>query len=126
MLFLKWDNGNHILSLAEIDRAITYWNPEYGTDKRAIMRAFRAADSNGNGFVDLSEFGLLLDLLVYYNDLSQKFKVLDINGDKRISFDEFKKGYAQEGRSISDRAELKREFDAIDTNHGGYILFDEV
>jgi hypothetical protein len=46
-LFNQFDNGNGRLSLAEIDRAIISFYPQYGTNKRAIMRAYKAADTNG-------------------------------------------------------------------------------
>lgn len=54
------------------------------------------------------------------------FGQLDTNGDKRISFNEFKKGHELIGESDLDDGHLKQEFNKIDTNHGGYILFDEV
>jgi len=58
--------------------------------------------------------------------LSSLFTQLDTNKDKRISFSEFKKGHGLIGQSNVSDAQLRREFDSIDTNHGGYILFDEV
>lgn len=45
-LFNKFDNGNGRLSLAEIDRAIISFYPQFGTNKRVIMRAYKAADTN--------------------------------------------------------------------------------
>ena len=45
-LFKKFDNGNGILSLAEVDRAIIHWYPEFGTNRQAMLRAFKAADTN--------------------------------------------------------------------------------
>jgi len=35
------------LSLAEIDRAVTHFYPQLGTNKKAIMRAYKAADTSG-------------------------------------------------------------------------------
>ncbi len=46
-LFQQFDNGNGILSLAEVDRAVIYWHPEFGTNRQAMLRAFKAADVNG-------------------------------------------------------------------------------
>ena len=56
----------------------------------------------------------------------KKFQQLDKNNDKRISFLEFKKGHEIIGLKASTSEELKKEFNKIDTNRGGYILFDEV
>ncbi|CAF4334688.1 unnamed protein product, partial [Rotaria sordida] len=55
-LFKQFDNGNGRLSLAEIDRAIINFYPQFGTNKKAILRAYKAADTSGNGFVELKEF----------------------------------------------------------------------
>jgi Ca2+-binding EF-hand superfamily protein len=74
----------------------------------------------------LNEFCRLIDLLYYYNHLSDLFGQLDTNKDKRISFSEFKRGHELTGHSDIDEDYLREEFHRIDTNHGGYILFDEV
>ena len=68
----------------------------------------------------------MIDLLGYYDKISETFQQLDTNQDKRISFAEFKKGHELLGEDSSNESELRREFNSIDTNHGGYILFDEV
>jgi len=39
---------------------------------------------------------------------------------------EFKKGHKLIGLDGLSNIELKKAFDEIDVNHGGYILFDEV
>ncbi|CAF4535313.1 unnamed protein product, partial [Rotaria socialis] len=41
-------------------------------------------------------------------------------------FDEFKKGFELLGEDTPAEESLKQEFDKIDSNDGGYILFDEV
>jgi len=33
--------------LAELDRAIIHYYPQFGTNKQAIMRAYKAADTSG-------------------------------------------------------------------------------
>ncbi|PKY53571.1 EF-hand [Rhizophagus irregularis] len=118
-------NGNGVLSLAEIDKAVIEIYPHLAEDKPAIMRAYKAADTSQDGFIDFKEFGRLIDLLHYYNNLFQIFKKLDIDNDRRVDFDEFKKGYELMGINGGSDEELKAKFDEIDTNQGGYILFDE-
>ena len=145
-LFKEFDNGNGILSLAEVDRAILHWYPHFGTNRQAMMRAFKAADLNQvglsecgvvsridrclsflqNGFVELAEFTRLVQLLFYYNQLSDLFAQLDQNRDRRISLTEFQKGHQLLGLAHVDDEQMKEEFQAIDTNNGGFILFDEV
>ncbi|CAG8816492.1 22415_t:CDS:2, partial [Cetraspora pellucida] len=98
--FKQFDyNDNGILSLAEIDNAVICLYPQFADKKPVLMRAYKAADAS---------------------------KQLDKNKDKRISFEEFKKGYKLMGICRLSNDEIKAEFDKIDTNHGGYILFDEV
>ena len=48
-------NGNGSLSLAEIDKAIVELWPQFD-HKRALMRAYQAADRNGDGMIDFKEF----------------------------------------------------------------------
>ncbi|CAF1043604.1 unnamed protein product [Adineta steineri] len=124
-LFKSFDNGNGHLSLAEIDRAVTHYYPDLGTNKKAIMRAYKAADNGGNGFIELKEFAKLIEVLGYYDDLSKKFAQLDKDGDHRISFTEFKKGFSLLNQDHLDDQHLKKEFNNIDKNGGGFILFDE-
>ena len=79
-----------------------------------------------SGFVEFKEFRRLIELLYYYNELSDLFRQLDTDRDKRISFSEFKKGHELIGQFNTHGNHLREEFDRIDTNHGGFILFDEV
>jgi Ca2+-binding EF-hand superfamily protein len=79
-----------------------------------------------NGFVELKEFGKIVELLHFYDEINKVFEELDTNGDHRISFSEFKKGFHLLNEDYSDEHYLKDEFNKIDTNHGGFILFDEV
>lgn len=76
--------------------------------------------------IELREFGKIVELLKHYNELHGVFDQLDTNDDHRISFAEFKKGFDLIGEDSSDENYLRREFNKIDTNKGGFILFDEV
>jgi len=124
-LFSRFDyNGNGILSLAELDRAIIESMPEYAHDKPAIMRAYKAADTSKDGFINFNEFKLFMKLLKQYHEYSNLFSKLDVDHDKRVSLSEFIKGHNLVGITIDDH-NAKTEFQKIDTNNGGYILFDE-
>ncbi|CAF4409838.1 unnamed protein product [Rotaria socialis] len=99
-LFQRFDNGNGILSLAEVDRTVIHWYPEFGTNRQAMIRAFNAADTSR-----FKEFQRLIGLLYYYTELSNLFGQLNTNKDEN---------------------DLREEFNRIDINHGKYILFNEV
>ncbi|CAF1029993.1 unnamed protein product [Adineta steineri] len=125
-LFKQFDNGNGHLSLAEIERAVIYFYPQFGTNKKAILRAYKAADTSGNGLVELKEFDKIVQLLKQYDEISKIFEELDTNDDHRINFQEFQKGFNLLGENSLDEDSLKQEFDTIDSNDGNSILFDEV
>lgn len=46
--------------------------PDLATNKAAMMRAFKAADTSKNGLLDVNEFKYLFNLLKYYNDLGKQ------------------------------------------------------
>ena len=66
------------------------------------MRAYRAADVTGDGFVGRREFRLLLEYLVYFVDLWHKFDELDTSHDGRIELEEMKHGCGMLGLNLSD------------------------
>ena len=69
-LFNRLDNnGNGGLSLAEIDKGVIELWPSFNC-KPALLRAYKAADKSGDGFIGRREFRLLLKLrlrLQYWN-----------------------------------------------------------
>jgi Ca2+-binding EF-hand superfamily protein len=123
-LFERMDyNGNGTLSLAEIDKCVLELFPHFN-NKPALMRAYKAADVSGDGWVGRREFRLLLEYLVYFNDLWGKFNEIDASGDKRIDLTEFKLGCGTIGIDMTE-TEMEAEFALIDANGGGLVLFDE-
>ena len=123
-LFDRFDfNGNGLLSLAEIDKAVVELYPHFD-HKPALMRAYHAADVTGDGWIGRREFRLLLKYLTYFNDLWHKFEEVDVSHDRRISPDEFAHGCRAIGLELSS-TEAYEEFRDLDQNGGGFVLFDE-
>ena len=123
-LFRRIDyNGNGLLSLAEIDKAVVELWPHFD-HKPALMRAYKAADRNGDGFIKKREFRLLLKYVIYFSKLWHKFEEIDDDGDRRITLDEFMQHTTVLGHRLS-REEATAEFQEMDDNAGGVILFDE-
>lgn len=125
-LFEQLDmNRNNCLSLAELDKAVVELWPQFN-NKPALMRAYKAADLSGNGLLSRKEFTAFLQFLVVFQNLWQKFEVMDENGDRRLSIDEFlKHGPKIDPFHTKSRNELESIFRSLDTNGGGYVLFDE-
>lgn len=75
------DNGR--LSLAEVDKAVQELYPQFD-NKPALIRAFKAADRTGDGFITRKEFRLLLQGLRYFNAAWARFASLDGDGDRKL------------------------------------------
>lgn len=117
-------NGNNIISLAEIDKYITERYPLFD-NKPALMRAYKAADSNRNGFISLKEFKNLWKYIVFFNKLWEKFEKVDINNDRRISLKEFKTMSNMLFETKLTDKEAVYYFELIDIDYKGMILFNE-
>jgi len=136
-LFREIDvNGNDYLSLAEVDKGLrdNIRLLALFDAKPAIMRAFQAAknvggDPSGVGvdYIEKREFRILLQYLRGYFELYQMFRMIDVNSDRRVTFQEFCDSHAlltEWGLNCSPE-ELPNVFAQIDTNGGGMILFSE-
>jgi Ca2+-binding EF-hand superfamily protein len=108
-------NGNGALSLAEIDKAVVELWPRFD-HKRALMRAYKAADRNGDGFIKRAEFSRLLKFIVYFNELWDRFEEIDRNHDHRLNLDEFTDGCAVVGLELADERDAERSFNEIDVS----------
>ncbi len=121
-------NGNNIVSLAEIDKLVVERYPLLNR-KPALMRAYKKATGKGTSastdcdFVEYSELADLLKNLFYFNRLYHVFDKIDTDDDNRIDLTEFKHGFAL--LKLEGKHKAEDVFNAIDTNGGGIILFDE-
>ncbi|GBB86045.1 hypothetical protein RclHR1_01250008 [Rhizophagus clarus] len=118
-------NNDKLLSYEEINKAVVILYPHFSKDKSVIMLAYKAADTSQDGFIDFKEFGRLIDLLHYYNELSCIFKKLDVDNNGYIDYEEFKKGHDLIGISVKMDTKLKEKFDEICANNKKNIPFDE-
>lgn len=126
-------SNNGSLSLSEIDLGIKcYVGEEVFLMKKAIKMAYKVArnsDPDENAFdaefVQYSEFRTLLVMLRLYIELYVAFDALDESGDHRIEYSEFCTGLEKLKTWGVQILDPKAEFQEIDKNGGGYILFDE-
>jgi hypothetical protein len=136
-LFSDFDpNSNGFLSLAEVEKGIrdVLRLDQVFKSKAVIMRAFTAAKSANSAkgrsklsddFIEKNEFRLLMVYLRQYFELHHMFDTIDTDDDKRVEFDEFKQALDKIKAWGLEVKDPKAEFNKIDTNHGGFILFDE-
>eukprot|EP00056_Hartaetosiga_gracilis_P021672 m.25743 g.25743 ORF g.25743 m.25743 type:complete len:559 (-) comp9203_c0_seq1:809-2485(-) len=119
-------NGNGIVSLAEVDKFLLNQFATLRTP-RAVIRAFKYTtliDGDGDEWIEADEFPALLRNIIYFNKIYDIFEGIDTDGDHRISLDEFKSSTHLIGLSLPDD-EAEAEFQAMDSNSGGVVLFDE-
>lgn len=120
-------NGNGKLSLAEVDKAVVEVWPEFN-HKKALMRAYRAADLQHDGTISRDEFPLLLKYIVYFDKLWEKFDSMDKDGDHQLNLEEFHQGAEMLGLGKEHGvtwATTVQEFGLMDADGGGAVRFDE-
>jgi len=125
-------NGNNIVSLAEIDKMVVemvaggMW-PAWLNNKPALMRAYKKTilkDGDGDDWVEKNEFAALLLNIFWFNRLFQMFQAVDSGADRRMDFQEFFQGMGKLGLQM-DQQQAQAEFNKIDGNSGGQVLFVE-
>ena len=88
-------------------------------DKRKLAKAFKAADKNGDGILDIDEF------MDYYKgqgvnlsreDAATLFAEKDRDRDNGISFDEY----------IGKLTDTEKAWNALDANKNGSLTRDEI
>ena len=148
-LFRVWDNnGNKILSLAEIDKGI---RAELGVGDigptglaPVLMRAYQVARDYGNGIdmtkiygmkaamelkksdiyastVNIKEFRILLEYIQKYFVLFEVYKTIDKDFDGRVGPNEYEAGKA----AMVAKGFPEATFAELDGDGAGMCLFDE-
>ena len=127
-------NGNGYVSLAEVDKGLrdVLQLDAIFNCKKAIMRAFQASKNSvktksqhGADYIERAEFRLLLQYLRQYFEYYQAFARIDTGDDNRIDLQEFLKAQPMIQNWVGQIANPEAEFQKIDANGGGQVLFDE-
>jgi len=136
-LFNQFDpNGNGYLSLAEVDKGMrdVLQSDELFDCKQAVNRAFHFAKNksqgdskHGDDLLEFREFRLFLQTLRQFFEYYQAFARIDTGDDNRVSKEEFCSDKIKESIEtwVGKIEDMEAEFDTIDTNAGGQILFTE-
>jgi len=132
-----WDgidvNGNGFLSLAEITKGV---RDVIAVDELfdcipAINRAFHyckgisGEGEHGPDYIEFREFRIFLQTLRMFFEFYQAFDRVDTGDDDKINKEEFCSVKETLEKWVGEIEDVEVEFDAIDTNEGGEILFTE-
>merc|ERR1711863_79560 len=136
-LFKQFDpNGNGYLSLAEVDKGMrdVLQCDELLDCKQAVNRSFHFAKNKSQGdskfgddLLEFREFRLFLQTLRQFFEYYQAFERIDTGDDNRVSKEEFCSDKIKSSIEtwVGKIEDMEAEFDTIDTNAGGQILFTE-
>lgn len=120
--------GNGVLSLAEVDAAVTAIWPTF-THRAAIVRAFRAVDPKGTGLLDPGSFGSLLSYLSAFAGILDEFDQIDTSHDHRLSDSTITKEEVVGACALLKvgvtTAEARQAFDSMEQVRPNHILFDD-
>jgi len=100
--------------------------------KPVLMRAFTAAKTKSKAksdysddYVTRSEYRVLLKYLRMYYEYWVAFDLIDIDGDHRISYKEFKHAESLLKRWSINMSNPKAQWKKCDADGKGMVLFDE-
>ncbi|KAL7566794.1 hypothetical protein ACA910_019385 [Epithemia clementina (nom. ined.)] len=122
-LFVEMDkNGDGKLSLKEVEKAMFQrLAPQFDLKPAIVLRAFQTADLNGNGHVDKEEFFVFLRLIRYFDNLYYVFSLMDTDGDRHLSRQEF----CNAADILGVQGDPHAVFEEMDEHLLGYIIFDD-
>ena len=124
-LFTRWcATGDEFLSPVEVNRAIDELWPQLN-HRKVVALAFRAADTAGDKLIDRRAFKRLLQHVMFLSDRFQVLETVNSRTNGRISCIEFRKVLPLLGISVR-QTQANDEFDAIDEDDAGFILFEEL
>ena len=93
-MFTQLDaNADGFLSLEELENGMQEVAQIFNLEEPDVRDMLRAADTNGDGKVDYTEFivaALQKDLMLKRDNLRGTFRMFDIDGDGKITKDELK------------------------------------
>jgi hypothetical protein len=106
--------------------------PALFNTKPVLIRAFNAAKtkvkhrkSYGDDYVQKSEYRFLLKYLRMYYEYWIAFSMIDTDGDRRITFEEFSQAAPSIKKWGINMSDIKRQWSECDADGFGKVLFDE-
>ena len=125
-MFTKLDaDHNGFLTFEELEAGMSDIAKIFHLEEDDVKEMLRAADNNGDGQVDYTEFiaaAMQKDLMLKRENLKSAFRLFDVNGDGTVTKDELKAvfGGASRGEDVWDQI-----MNEVDKNNDGEISYEE-
>ena len=120
--FVRLAAGRAKLSLNEVAQGVTELWPSFD-DAPALMRAYRAADSAGDGWIAAADFQLLLSYLSFFHARWPAFNQLDEEHDGKIPVDALTATGADLGLEDAAIDSMSRQ---LDPDGRGWLAFEDL
>ena len=126
-MFTKLDaDHNGFLTFEELEAGMSDIAKIFHLEEDDVKEMLRAADNNGDGQVDYTEFiaaAMQKDLMLKRENLKSAFRLFDVNGDGTVTKDELKAvfGGASRGEDVWDQI-----MNEVDKNNDGKIAKPEL
>lgn len=123
-LFRRMDtDGNGVLTHAEVEKSIQQlWGSKLRS-REVLLRSFDAADHSLDGTIGRTQFRLLLQYVIFFNQNWDLFAQIDLDHDERVVWEEFVRGLDVLGIRMTE-AEQKQVFMGLDEDNG-FVRFGE-
>ena len=129
-MFVQWDTSQDgQLSFDELRENMADISNLFQLSEPDVLKMLQAADTNGDGHVDYSEFltaAFDKQKLISEPNLVKAFQIFDIDGDGQISPEELQKVFGS-GASVSSKGTgvWQQIMAEVDADGDGKISFDE-
>ena len=98
-------------------------------NKNSLINAFKMMDKDGDGVIEAEELEELFmneaGSSLSREEIQRIVQMVDTNGSGRIDFTEFMVAATNEDDMLKEK-ELECAFNYLDSDHSGYITFEEV
>ena len=116
-------NKNGELDWKEVQLAVSMLFP--GDHEAALQHAYDVADADQDGVITRSEFVVLVEYMVYFNNIWHAFDVNNGDGSQEIGVSEFAEGCDMLGIAVTPAEAAASHWQIQQTKPDGRVTFDD-